>query len=85
MELACITIRNEVLCGIKLYGLKWRFYLLLKGYLTVEEVAKQLGLSEYRVRDLIREKQIRATKIRQWLVKSEDLEDVMISRTNQNW
>lgn len=58
---------------------------MLKGYLTVEEVAKQLGLSEYRVRDLIREKQIRATKIRQWLVKSEDLEDVMISRTNQNW
>ena len=30
--------------------------MLLKGYLTVEEVAKQLGLSEYRVRELIREK-----------------------------
>ena len=82
-ELACLAIWNEVLCGIKLYKLKWSFYMLLKGYLNVEEVAKQLGLSEYRVRELIREKQIRATKIRQWRVKPEDLEDFMKSRTNK--
>ncbi|MFH1698874.1 MAG: helix-turn-helix domain-containing protein [Candidatus Omnitrophota bacterium] len=57
--------------------------MLLKGYLTVEEVAKQLGLSEYRVRELIREKQIRATKIGQWRVKPEDLEEFIKSRTNK--
>lgn len=56
--------------------------MLLKGYLTVEQVAKQLGLSEYRVRELIREKQIRATKIGQWRVKPEDLEDFIKSRSN---
>ena len=58
------------------------FLMLLKGYLTVEEVAKQLGLSEYRVRELIREKQIRAVKIGQWRVKPEDLESFIKSRRN---
>jgi excisionase family DNA binding protein len=57
--------------------------MLLKGYLTVEEAAKQLGLSEYRVRELIREKQIRATKIGQWRVKPEDLGEFIKSRTNK--
>ena len=57
--------------------------MLLKGYLTVEQVAKQLGLSEYRVRELIREKQIRATKIGQWRVRPEDLEDFIKARTNR--
>ena len=57
--------------------------MLLKGYLTVEEVAKQLGLSEYRIRELIREKQIRATKIGQWRVKPEDLEEFIKARTNK--
>lgn len=56
--------------------------MLLKGYLTVEEVAKQLGLSEYRVRELIREKEIRATKIGQWRIKPEDLEEFIKARTN---
>jgi excisionase family DNA binding protein len=56
--------------------------MLLKGYLTVEEVAKQLGLSEYRVRELIREKQIRAVKIGQWKIKPEDLEEFVKARTN---
>jgi len=58
------------------------FLMLLKGYLTVEQVAKQLGLSEYRVRELIREKQIRATKIGQWRVTSEDLDNFIRSRSN---
>jgi len=57
--------------------------MLLKGYLTVEQVAKKLGLSEYRVRELIREKQIRATKIGQWRVKPEDLKKFIKSRTNK--
>ena len=59
------------------------FPVLLKGYLTVEKVAEQLGLSEYRVRELIREKQIRATKIGQWRVKPEDLKEFIKSRTNK--
>ena len=57
--------------------------MLLKGYLTVEEVAKQLGLSEYRVRELIRERQIRAVKIGQWKIKPEDLEEFVKARTNR--
>lgn len=57
--------------------------MLLKRCLTVEQVAKQLGLSEYRVRELIREKQIRAVKIGQWRVKPEDLRDFIKSRTNK--
>lgn len=57
--------------------------MLLKGYLTVEQVAKQLGLSEYRVRELIREKQIRAVKIGQWRVKPEDLKEFIKSRMNK--
>lgn len=57
--------------------------MLLKGYLTVEQVAKQLGLSEYRVRELIREKQIRATKIGLWRVKPQDLEEFIKARTNK--
>jgi len=57
--------------------------MLLKGYLTVEQVAKQLGLSEYRVRELIREKQIRATKIGQWRVQPEDLGEFVKARTNK--
>ncbi len=57
--------------------------MLLKGYLTVEQVAKQLGLSEYRVRELIREKQIRAVKIGQWRVKPADLNEFIKSRTNK--
>lgn len=56
--------------------------MLLKGYLTVEQAAKQLGLSEYRVRELIREKQIRATKIGQWRIKPEDLKKFVKSRSN---
>ena len=52
--------------------------MLLKGCLTVEEVAKQLGLSEYRVRELIREKQIRAIKIGQWSVKPKNWSDTVM-------
>jgi excisionase family DNA binding protein len=54
----------------------------IKGYLTVRQVAKQLGLTEYRIRELIREKQIRATKIRQWRIKPQDLEEFIRNRSN---
>lgn len=57
--------------------------MVFKDYLTVEQVAKQLGLTEYRIRELIREKQIRATKIGQWRIKPEDLEEFIKSRTNK--
>ena len=55
----------------------------IKDYLTVRHVAKQLGLTEYRIRELIREKQIRATKIGQWRVKPQDLEEFIKARTNK--
>ena len=54
----------------------------IKDYLTVRQVAKQLGLTEYRIRELIREKQIRATKIGQWRIKPDDLEEFIKSRSN---
>ena len=57
--------------------------MLLKGYLTVEQVAKQIVLTEYRVRELIREKHIRATKIGQWKISPEDLQEFIKARTNK--
>ena len=57
--------------------------MLLADCMTVEQVAKQLGLTEYRVRELINEKQIRATKIGQWKIRPEDLEEFIKSRTNR--
>jgi len=57
--------------------------MLLKGYLTVEQVAKKIGLTEYRIRELIREKQIRAVKIGRWRVKPEDLQEFIKARMNR--
>ncbi len=54
----------------------------LRDYLTVRQAAEQLDLTEYRVRELIREKQIRATKIGQWRIKPDDLEEFIRKRTN---
>ena len=54
----------------------------LKDYLTVEEVAKRIHLTEERVRELINLKQIKATKIGRWYVNSQDLEEFIKSRTN---
>lgn len=55
----------------------------LKSFLTVRQVAKELGLTEYRIRQLIREKQIRATKIKQWRIGREDLQAFIRARTNK--
>lgn len=54
-----------------------------KSYLTVRDVAKQLELTEYRIRQLIREKEIRATKIGQWRISPEDLRAFIQRRTNK--
>ncbi len=55
----------------------------IKDYFTVRQVAVQLDLTEYRIRQLIREKQIRATKIGQWRIMPRDLEEFVKSRTNK--
>ena len=55
----------------------------LENFLTVRLAAKKLGLTEYRVRQLIREKQIRATKIKQWRIKPGDLQEFVKARTNR--
>ena len=51
-------------------------------YLTVEEVAKKLDITEEWVRDLIARKDIKAVKIGKWRIKPEDLEKFIKSRTN---
>lgn len=54
----------------------------LRQYLTVEDVAKRLDLSEEWVRDLIHRKEIKAVKIGQWKIKPEDLGKFIESRKN---
>jgi len=51
-------------------------------WLSVGQVARALGLTEERVRQLIRERKIRATKIGGWMVRPTDLEAFIASRTN---
>ncbi len=51
-------------------------------WMTVGEVARTIGLTEERVRQLIRERKIKATKIGGWLVQTEDLKAFIQSRTN---
>ena len=51
-------------------------------WLTVGDVARTVGLTEERVRQLIRERKIKATKIGGWLVQPNDLKAFIQSRTN---
>ena len=51
-------------------------------WLTVDDVAQQIGLTQERVRQLIRQKKIRATKIGGWLIRPQDLDGFIRSRTN---
>jgi excisionase family DNA binding protein len=53
-----------------------------KAYLTVRQAAKQLELTEYRVRQLINLKEIKATKIKRWRILPADLESFIKSRSN---
>jgi len=55
----------------------------LKDYLTVEEVAKRIHLTEERVRELINLKQNKAVKIGRWYVHPKDLGEFIKSRTNR--
>jgi excisionase family DNA binding protein len=55
-----------------------------KKWLSVADVSEKLGLTEERVRQLIRMKKIRATKIGGWLVDPEDLDTFLFHRTNMN-
>lgn len=74
-----------MLYNVEEYWMTWYRgnIMILKGYLTVEQVAKQLGLSKYRIRELIREKEIKAVKIGQWRVKPDDLKEFVESRSNR--
>ena len=51
-------------------------------WLTVEEVARTIGLTQERVRQLIRARKIKATKIGGWLIQPGDLTAFIRSRTN---
>ncbi len=51
-------------------------------WMTVDEVAQTLGLTAERVRQLIRQRKIKATKIGGWLVQPDDLNAFIRSRTN---
>lgn len=54
----------------------------LRKFLTVRDVATRLDISEESVRDLIKDKELKAVKIGQWRIKSEDLEMFIKSRSN---
>ena len=54
----------------------------LRKYLTVEDVATKLDITEEWVRDLIARKEIRAVKVGKWRIKPEDLEVFIKSRSN---
>ena len=55
----------------------------LKKYLTVRQVAEKLDITEEWVRDLIKAKEIRATKIGKWRIKQSDLREFVRGRSNQ--
>ena len=54
----------------------------IKDYLTVEQVAEKIRLTEERVRELINLKQIKAAKIGRWYIHPKDLEEFIKSRSN---
>ena len=54
----------------------------MKNWLTVREVSQEIELTERRIRELISQREIRATKIGQWRIAPEDLEAFIRSRTN---
>ncbi len=53
-------------------------------WLSVRDVASRVGLTEERIRQLIRAQEIRATKLGGWLVRPEDLNEFIQSRTNMS-
>ena len=55
---------------------------MVKGWLTVQEVSREIDLTERRIRELINQREIRATKIGRWRIAPEDLDAFIRSRTN---
>ena len=55
----------------------------LTKYLTGRQVAKKLDITEEWVRDLIKAKEIKATKIGKWRIEPEDLKPFIKSGTNK--
>lgn len=53
-----------------------------KSFLTLQEVAKKLGVVERSVYRYIHENELRATKIRYWRIEKEDLQRFIDSRAN---
>ena len=54
----------------------------LRDYLTVREAAEKLDITEGWIRDLIKSKAIKATKIGKWRINPNDLEDFIKYRSN---
>jgi len=54
----------------------------MSSYLTVREASVQLDITEEGVRDLIKAKEIKATKIGKWRVKPADLKKFVKGRSN---
>lgn len=54
---------------------------MLENYLSVEEVAEQLGYSSAHVRRLIRQKQLSAVKLGRWRISPEAIEKFIKRRS----
>ena len=52
-------------------------------YLTVQQVSKKLGITEEWVRDLIKKKEIKATRIGKWRINPADLNEFIKMRSNR--
>ena len=55
----------------------------VNNYLTVRQVAKRLGITEECVRDLIKKKEIKATRIGKWRINPADLKAFIKMRSNR--
>lgn len=53
-----------------------------EAWITVREASSETRLGEERIRELIRQRRIRATKLGRWLIRPEDLQRFLHSRTN---
>ena len=54
----------------------------LRKYLTVRQAAEKLDISEESVRELIKNKNLRAVKVGKWRIKPKDLEAFIKSKSN---
>lgn len=54
----------------------------LRKYLTVRQTATRLDITEEAVRDLIKNKELKAVKIGQWKIKPDEVEKFIKSRSN---